>query len=137
MTMTPPPLDRLDRLDRALEVAAADPPAVDQAPAPAWLRSQLASPRPGSATVVAHSIMFQYLSEAGRKEMLEEIDAAGRAATADAPFAWLRLEPGGDQAELRLTTWPGGRTHLVARSAYHGPPVVWLAPAGGVLRPPA
>ena len=126
-------LDRLARLDDALAVAAADPPVVDRAPAPEWLREQLAEARPGCATVVAHSIMFQYLSDLGRKEMLAAIDAAGRAASPDAPFAWLRLEPGGDQAELRLTSWPGGTTHLLAKSSYHGPPVVWIAPDGGVL----
>jgi hypothetical protein len=130
-------LDRLARLDGALAVARLDPPAVDAAAAPGWLVEQLAVPSPGVATVVAHSIMFQYLSESGRREMLGAIDAAGRAATVEAPFAWLRLEPGGDQAELRLTSWPGGTTHLLARSSYHGPPVVWLAADGGVLRPSA
>jgi len=129
-------LDRLTRLDGALTVAAADPPVVDRAPAPEWLREQLAIAQRGCTTVVAHSIMFQYLSDDGRREMLAAIDAAGRAATPDAPFAWLRLEPGGDQAELRLTAWPGGTTHLLAKSSYHGPPVVWLAPEGGVLKAP-
>jgi hypothetical protein len=119
--------DRLARLDGALAVARAHPPVVDQASAPVWLRAQLADPRPGCTTVVAHSIMFQYLSDRERREMLDAIDAAGRAATPEAPFAWLRLEPGGDQAELRLTRWPDGTTHLLARSSYHGPPVVWLA----------
>ena len=128
-------LDRLDRLDAALAVAEADPPVVDRAPAPEWLRDHLAVPVPGCTTVVAHSIMFQYLSDRGRQEMLAAIDAAGRAATPAAPFAWLRLEPGGDQAELRLTSWPGGITHLLAKSSYHGPPVVWRAPEGGFLRP--
>lgn len=127
-------LDRMARLDAALAVTQADPPTVDRAPAPAWLRDQLAVVRPGCATVVVHSIMFQYLSDQGRREMLEAIDAAGRAATAAAPLAWLRLEPGGDQAELRLTTWPDGGTHLLARSSYHGPPVVWRAPEGGFVR---
>jgi hypothetical protein len=130
-------LDRLARLDGALEVARLDPPIVDAAPAPAWLEQQLAVPTQGRSTVVAHSIMFQYLTEEGRRRMLDAIDRAGRAATPDAPFAWLRLEPGGDQAELRLTSWPGGTTHLLARSSYHGPPVVWLAASGGVLRPNA
>jgi hypothetical protein len=128
-------LDRLARLDGALAVARLDPPVIDPVPAPTWLGRQLAVVAPGRTTVVVHSIMFQYLSEAGRREMLDAIDAAGRAATPDAPFAWLRLEPGGDQAELRLTSWPGGTTHLLARSSYHGPPVVWLAADGGVLRP--
>ncbi len=113
----------------------ADPPVVDRASAPEWLVAQLAEGRPGCTTVVAHSIMFQYLSDDGRRAMLAAIDEAGQAATEDAPFAWLRLEPGGDQAELRLTTWPGGTTHLLGRSSYHGPPVVWLAPVGGVIRP--
>ena len=118
-------LDRLDRLDRALEVAADDPPIIDAAPAARWLRDQLAAPTPGCTTVVSHSIMFQYLAPPERREMLEVIDDAGRAATPEAPVAWLRLEPGGDQAELRLTTWPSGTPHLLATSAYHGPPVVW------------
>lgn len=130
-------LDRLARLDAAIEIARRDPPIVDRASAPTWLEQQVADLEPGRTTVVTHSIVFQYLSEVERRDLLAVIDAAGRSATDDAPFAWLRLEPGGDQAELRLTTWPGGRTHLVARSAYHGPPVVWLAPAGGVLRPPS
>ncbi len=130
-------LDRLARLDAAIAVAEADRPVVDRAAAPEWLRDQLAVPQPGCTTVVAHSIMFQYLSDRARQAMLEAIDAAGRAATRHAPFVWLRLEPGGDQAELRLTSWPGGTTHLLAKSSYHGPPVVWLAPEGGVLRPGA
>ncbi|MCU1370706.1 MAG: hypothetical protein JWO77_1900 [Ilumatobacteraceae bacterium] len=127
--------DRMARLDAALAVARDHPPLVDRASAPSWLRTQLAAPRAGCTTVVTHSIMFQYLSDEERRDMLEAIDAAGRAATSGAPFAWLRLEPGGDQAELRLTTWPGASTHLLARSSYHGPPVVWLAPDGGLLRP--
>jgi hypothetical protein len=127
--------ERMARLDAALAVAASDPPVVDAASAPSWLRQHLAEPVAGCTTVVAHSIMFQYLSEVERREMLDAIDAAGRAATPEAPVAWLRLEPGGDQAELRLTTWPGGTTHLLARSSYHGPPVVWLAPDAGVLGP--
>lgn len=129
-------LDRMARLDAALAVARLDPPPIDRASAPAWLERRVAEPMPGTTTVVAHSIVFQYLAEVERRDLLAVIDAAGRAATDEAPFAWLRLEPGGDQAELRLTAWPGGRTHLLARSAYHGPPVVWLAPPGGVLRPP-
>jgi hypothetical protein len=127
--------ERMARLDAALAVAQVTPPVVDRAPAPAWLRDHLDARRPGCTTVVAHSIMFQYLSDQERREMLAAIDGAGRAAAPEAPFAWLRLEPGGDQAELRLTVWPGGTTHLLAKSSYHGPPVVWLAPAGGVLRP--
>lgn len=131
----PDQLERLNRLDAALAVAAADPPIVDEAGAAEWLADQLAKQVSGRTTVVMHSIMLQYLAPEERSAMLAEIEAAGGRASNTAPVAWLRLEPGGDQAELRVTTWPGGETHLLARSSYHGPPVVWLAPAGGVLRP--
>lgn len=120
-------LDRLARLDGALEVAAVVPAPVARASAADWLAAVLAVPSPGRATVVAHSIVLQYLSPAERVRAVDQIEAAGEAATADAPVAWLRLEPGGDQAELRLTEWPGGRTRLLATSAYHGPPVAWRA----------
>lgn len=126
---------RMARLDAALAVAQHDPPIVDAAPAPSWLRSQLEVGRPGCCTVVSHSIMFQYLSASARQEMLAIIDAAGQAATDGAPLGWLRLEPGGDQAELRLTVWPGGVSRVLATSAYHGPPVVWRVPPADVVRP--
>lgn len=120
---------RRARLDAALAVAAAVPVPVEQADAVSWLRRKLAEPVPGCQTVVAHSIVFQYLSADDRAACLALLDEAGARATAEAPLAWLRMEPGGDQAETRLTRWPGGVTELVARSAYHGPPVVLAAGA--------
>jgi len=133
----PDQLDRLARLDAALKMAAEHPPTVDRAQAGPWLAQQLAEPAGGVVTVVAHSIVLQYLSSTDRAGLLDLLARAGERATMDAPLAWLRLEPGGDQAELRLTTWPGGETHLLGTSSYHGPPVVWRAPPGGVLAPPA
>ena len=118
-------LDRLARLDAALEVAATVPASVEAASAPDWARRQLERSAPGVATVLFHSILLQYLSVDERRDLVDAIEGAGARATTDAPVAWLRLEPGGDQADLRLTTWPGGGTLLLATSAYHGPPVVW------------
>lgn len=40
-----------------------------------------------------------------------------------APLAWLRMEPPGELAGVRLTSWPGGTERLIARAEYHGPPV--------------
>ena len=77
-------------------------------------------------TVLTHSIMFQYLSQPDRSELLDLLERAGARATAATPLVWLRMEPGGEQAEVRTTSWPGGRTRLVARSSYHGPPVASL-----------
>ncbi len=117
---------RLDRLDAALEVARELPAPVDRADAVTWLEQQLASPVSGLITVVVHSIMFQYLSVEGRRGVLDALDAASRRSSPDAPLAWLRMEPGGEHAEIRLSTWPGGTTRLLATSSYHGPPIRWM-----------
>ena len=119
---------RRARLDAALAVAAQLPVAVDAADAVAWTSQHLAEPVVGQLTVLVHSIMFQYLPPDSRQALLEVIDQAGERATADAPLAWLRMEPGGDVAETRLTVWPAGVPQLLATSSYHGPPVAWVAP---------
>lgn len=121
----PDQTERLERLDAALEVARLVPAPIDRADATSWLREQLAAGPSGTMTVVVHSIMFQYLSRSGQRGLLGVIERAGGRATPDAPFAWLRMEPGGEQAEIRLSTWPGGATRLVSTSSYHGPPVHW------------
>jgi len=55
------------------------------------------------------------------------VATAGARASRDAPLAWLRMEPGGDRAELRLTTWPGDDQRLLATAGYHGHPIWWEA----------
>jgi hypothetical protein len=123
--------ERRVRLDGALEVAAAVPAVVDRADAVAWVREQLAAPVPGTTTVVFHTIVAQYLGAEARTELEATIREAGERATAEAPVAWLRMEPATEtEADVRLTLWPKPvpvRTHVLARSAFHGPPVTWLA----------
>ncbi len=121
----PDQTDRLVRLDAALAVAQAHPPVIDTSDAVTWLGRELAQPVAGCTTVVSHSIVLQYLAPDDRAAMIAVVEGAGERASESAPLAWLRLEPGGDQAELRLTRWPGGTTRLLAKSSYHGPPVVW------------
>lgn len=118
--------ERRARLDAAITVAGQHPVDVDRDDAVSWLRRHLAVPVAGVMTVVMHSITFQYLSPVGRSELLAVIDEAGTNATPEAPFAWLRTEPGGPQAETRLDEHPGGVPRLLATSSYHGPPVGWL-----------
>ena len=117
---------RLAALRGAIEVARRVPAAVDAAAAPRWLEARLRELQAGTATVVFHSIMWQYMSEAERGLVVELIERAGRAAHASSPLAWLRMEPGADQAEVRLTTWPGGEERLVATAGFHGRGVRWL-----------
>jgi hypothetical protein len=121
--------ERFERTDAAIDIAAEVPAPVDRADAPVWLQNQLAEPADGHATVVFHSIMWQYLSRDKRHEVRDVLERAGAAATAGAPLAWLRLEPRRElpYPELRLTSWPGGDEQLLANCSFHLGPVEWLA----------
>ena len=121
----PDQLERRTRLDAAIEVARRDPAPIDRADAGEWIADQLAEPRPGVATVVFHSIVLQYLPRPTFRRLRDELVAAGARASADAPLAWLRMEPAGDHADVTLRCWPGGVDEVLATTAYHGPPVVW------------
>jgi hypothetical protein len=127
----PDMVDRRTRLDAALAIAARVPASVAAADLGDWLETRLAEPATGRATVVYHSIVWQYVDERSRDRMRRALRRAGGEAGADAPLAWLRLEPAGPVADLRLTWWPGGTEEVLATSGYHGTPVHW----GG--RPPS
>jgi hypothetical protein len=120
---------RLARLDAALDHAARQGVRIEQADAAEWLEARLEQRPPSLATVLFHSIVWQYLAPATQRRIEAAVEQAGAAATAGAPLAWLRLEPdpGGDHAELRLTTWPGRREQLLADADYHGRWVSWRA----------
>jgi hypothetical protein len=126
----PDQVERFEALTAALELARSQPVEVEQADAGAWCERRLEAPASGVATVLYHSLVLQYLSDDSRERMLAAIELRGEAATAEAPFAWLRMELGGDEADVRLTRWPGGEERLVARAHYHGRPVRWLATNG-------
>jgi hypothetical protein len=122
---------RFHTLRAALDIAATFPVAVDRADAVAWLPGQLADAherRDGLATVVMHSVFWQYLPSEAQESIVASLHAAGALATADAPLAWLRLEPSarGNSLELRLTTWPGGDEDVLAKAGFHAGPVTWL-----------
>jgi hypothetical protein len=117
---------RVRRLRAAFTVAERVPATVDRAGAPEWLEQQLATDSTGTATVVFHSIFMQYLTEADRQRVIDMLQTSGAAATADAPLAWLRMEPAGDHADVHLTMWPDGKERLIAHSGYHGANVQWL-----------
>jgi hypothetical protein len=118
--------DRLDTLRGALQVAHKVPARIEQADGGAWVERNLSTQRPGAATVVFHSIVAQYMGENSYKHMVQVLRQAGAAATKTAPLAWLRMEPGGEQAEVRLTTWPEERERTLAATSFHGRGIRWL-----------
>jgi len=122
----PDQVERFQLLEGALEVARRVPATVDKSNAADWIESALDTKTPGTATVVYHSIVWQYLPPKDRTRIERAIRAAGRDATTKNPLAWLRFEPGEHSADVRLQLWPGATDRLIAQSGFHGPPVHWL-----------
>lgn len=121
--------DRLQRLDAAIAMALAKGVTVETNDAVAWTKTR-AAPTPGAATVLYHSVFWQYMPAESQAGLLAAIQAHGATATVNAPFAWLRMEPPPHDLanmELRLTSWPGGEERLLARVHPHGAEVNWAA----------
>ncbi len=121
--------ERFGRLAAALEIAAQDGVAVERARAAEWAERVLGERRAGVATVLFHSVVVQYLTPEEATAFHEAILAAGSRATSEAPLAWLFLEPGTDQADVRMTLWPGGEERLLAHAGFHSSAVSWIKSA--------
>ena len=119
--------DRLARLEAALDVARHSPPTLERADAADWVEARLDPVGPsGTARVLFHSIAAQYFPADAAARIDARVARCGRAATADAPFAHLRLEQDGDDGPaLTLTAWPGGETRVLARTQAHVREVEW------------
>ena len=114
---------RMERLRAALATAPELPVTVEKEGAADWIAERLAESRPGMTTVVFHSIVMQYLPEGEREEFAQRLRAAGAEASEEAPLVWLRMEPAGELAAVRIARWPGGEDRLLAEAGYHGDPV--------------
>lgn len=123
--------ERLERLNLALDLAAADPPGVDQGDAADWLTQHLSvEPEAGVCRVVLHTIAFQYFPRETQATIRAWMERVGAAANAYAPLAWLTYEAEGDGFErwpvLRLRTWPGdGEAAWLAKGHPHGAWYEW------------
>lgn len=125
-------LARLQQLDAALEVAAQHAVQVEQADADSWIQQALASVLPeGMVTVVYHTIFWSYLPPEAQARIVSTIRAAGQAATATAPLAWLRFEIDDlrHHPRLLLSLWPGPQDLHLADAQAHGSEISWHAEA--------
>jgi len=125
----PDQFDRLQRSRRAIDLALASGVSVDAADALDWTRARVA-PKVGAATVLYHSVFWQYLPADTQAALADAIATIGAGASAQAPFGWLRFEPAADNMaliEVRLTLWPGGRHRKLAEAHPHGAWVRWIA----------
>ena len=119
---------RARRLEQALLIAQRYPPLIDQGDAVPWLAAQLGSEQQENVCrVVFHSMVLQYLSESDRHAIVAMIRQAGTRASIRKPLAHISLEwtPTRDPVQLRLTSWPGGKTGLLATCHAYGDWIDW------------
>jgi hypothetical protein len=119
--------DRLARLDASVALAREAGVRVEAADALAFVQNRVAL-EGGRLTVIYHSIFWQYLPAQTQQGLEQAIADLGARATAQAPLAWLRMEPRPDnlaEIEVRLTLWPNGADRRLARCDPHGRWVEW------------
>ncbi len=118
--------ERFRLLEGALRIASRIPATVERSNAGDWLEGELRNASSGTATIVYHSVVWQYLDPPEREQVRDTIRAAGERATEDAPLAWLSTEPQevAKRHRVRLTMWPGGDIHSLAETGPHGDPVL-------------
>jgi hypothetical protein len=125
----PDQTDRVARAEAAIAVARAFPPPVEAGDGAAWIERRLAEPQAAGVTrVVYHSVALQYFPREGRARVRATIEAAGAAATAERPLAWLSMEFPEivTTAHLTLRCWPGDdATETLALAHPHGARVDW------------
>ena len=118
--------ERFRLLEGAIAVAREVPVEVERVDAATFLERELVSLRTGVATVVYHSVFMQYVDGESRRKIASVLESAGSRATGEGPLAYLRMEPGAQSFEVRLTLWPGGGDDLLALTKPHGTGVRWL-----------
>ena len=85
--------ERLARFDAATQLALQRQTQIEKADAADWLKARLEHPPEGVATMIFHSVFFQYPPHDTRTQLKNMIEDAGGRATQSAPVIWLRYEP--------------------------------------------
>jgi hypothetical protein len=118
-------IDRLHRLDQAIEALRADPPELVQGDFVELLPGVLAERRPDVLTVVFQTGTLGYLTADERSRLHVQLEEASEAG----PLAFVstgrpRVE-GATHWGVWLQAWPGAR-QLVAEADFHGAWLHWL-----------
>ena len=129
----PENLDRVERMDAAIALAAERAPDVAQADAADWVEALLAEPQDaGTVRVIHHSIVWQYIPTPAQHRITHAIETAGASATPERPLVWMMLETNRATFahELTVRLWDGGEhkgaVHLLGAAQAHGAWVEWL-----------
>ena len=120
--------ERFERLKAAIEITRAHPVRIEAGDGIEWIGSS-AAPVSGSATVALHTVVTEHMPQHTRQALSATISQLGRQATQDAPFAWVRMEPGQRGYQTAATLWPGEREIEVAVSDGHAQDLRWATRA--------
>ncbi|WP_200263472.1 DUF2332 domain-containing protein [Streptomyces sp. HSG2] len=125
----PEHVERVHRLDAALEVARSAPRlSIDAADGCSWVLKHIEELTPGHTTVIFHSIVLAYFDADERARFAKLIRTRGAATGEDQPLAWISLEPSVDDSSvvnLVCELWPTNKRVLLARTTPHGTQVRW------------
>lgn len=117
--------ERLERTRAAIDLAVVAPAQIDSGDAGEWLTKVLQTPTE-VGRLVYHTIAAQYFPVETKAKVRAALAAAGAQATPTRPLAHLSMEADkGTGASVRLTIWPGGTPHEIARADFHGRWVHW------------
>lgn len=129
----PDQIDRLSRLETAMETALRDPPRLERMEAAEWVEQRIPeTPSSGGhVRVLFHSVVWRYFCADTQRRIETHMERCGALAQADAPLAWLRFElvdtaPG---ASLVLKLWPTGEEFVLAFAQPHGRSIVYVGPS--------
>lgn len=125
----PDQVDRLSRLEAAMETALRYPPRLEQMDAAKWVEERIhqTPDQPGHVRVLFHSVVWGYFSVETQRRIEAHMERCGTRAGNDTPLAWLRFElvdraPG---AALTLKLWPTGEETVLAYAQPHGRSIVY------------
>jgi hypothetical protein len=123
-------LDRLSRLERAIETALREPPRLERMEAARWVKERIPETpdERGRVRVLFHSVVWRYFAPETQQRIEAHMERCGARAENHTPLAWLRFElidkaPG---AILTLKLWPTGEEFVLAHAQPHGRSIVYL-----------
>ncbi|HEX5512246.1 MAG TPA: DUF2332 domain-containing protein [Actinomycetales bacterium] len=128
----PDQLDRIERLQGAIEVARRHP--VELRRASAFELVGHLRPVDDAVTVLWHSVMWQYLDDVEKRSVLDQLAWLGEFTDERKPLVHLAFEPnpgGRGPFLVTATTWPGGHTTTLGHAPPHGVPVTWADATAG------
>jgi hypothetical protein len=119
--------ERLERLERAIEVVRHDPPPIERGDLVERLPELLAGRRPGALTLVFENAVLGYIPEERRRRLYDALAEAGERA----PLAFVSAGSTGEEVPtyqaMNVQLWPGGEREVVAHADFHGAWIDWLA----------